>query len=347
MRCVPLGARSAAIVRACCGWGHRAGQLGAQPTEDRRGGPVLPLRGQECSGAALVDVADALERLRSGAEPEQGPEAPLVGGVLEGLVPGEHAGQVGAVHEGREHEVDEAALVALAAPVVQAPRRVLVEGAVAAAKDPVVPGEVGEPLGHPQLGARPKVGEHGEAGAQRGEDEVSEAALEVFTLGPLVVHGVAVVDDGGHGRRPLVGEDHGVPAFEDRGNGRGRGDHGGDGHVSVEEAELVRTAHEGIDLAGDAGDRQAGHGRRVLNGGEAVTGRRDDAQCRARVVRRERLHRHDGVDAPAEGDERPARVGVVGHGRSGYGLGPRHAESAQVEAVAVGELARGRWRSSR
>ena len=37
--------------------------------------------------------------------------------------------------------------------------------------------------------------------------------------------------------------------------------HGGDGDVPVEEPELVGTAHEGVDLAGDAPDRQAGRPR--------------------------------------------------------------------------------------
>ena len=114
--------------------------------------------------------------------------------------------------------------------------------------------------------------------------------------------------------------------------------HGGDGHVPVEEAELLRAPHEGIDLPGDAGDGQAGHRRRVLDGREAVAGWVDDAQRGIRVVRRDRLDGHDGVDAPAEGDQRPARFGVVGHGRRRRRVGAVDAQAAQVDAVAVGEL---------
>ena len=61
---------------------------------------------------------------------------------------------------------------------------------------------------------------------------------------------------------------------------------------------------------------QPGDGRGVLNGGEALVGRLDHAQCGARVVRHQRRHRDDGVDATAERDEGPSRVGLVA-GRRG------------------------------
>ena len=278
-------------------------------------GAVLSLCRQERGRPALLGVAHALERLRPGTQLEQGAEPLLVGRVLERLVAGEDGGQRGAVHEGSQDEVDEAALVAPAAPAVEASSRILVEGAVTAAERAVVAVELCEPHRHPQLGARAEVGEHGEARPQCTVDQLPEAAFELLALGPLVVHGTAGVDQRGHGRRPLVGEDHGVPTLEDRGHHGGAGEHGGDRDVPVEETELLGAPHEGIDLAGDAGDRQAGHRRRVLDGREALRGWRHDAQRGARVVRCERLHRHDGVDAAAEGDQRPARFGVVGHGR--------------------------------
>ena len=65
--------------------------------------------------------------------------------------------------------------------------RVLVEGAVAAAERAVVAVEVREAHGHPQLGPRAQVGEHGEPRPQRGVNQLAEAALEFLALGPLVV----------------------------------------------------------------------------------------------------------------------------------------------------------------
>ena len=88
------------------------------------------------------------------------------------------------------------------------------------------------------------------------------------------------------------------------------------GTCPLRKPELVRAADEGIDLAGDACDRQAGRRpprpqwRRSARPGGA-----HDAQCGAPGGRRDRLHRHDGVDAAAERDQGPAGPGVVGHGR--------------------------------
>ncbi len=168
-------------------------------------------------------------------------------------------------------------------------------------------------------------------------DELPESALEFLALGPLVVDGDPVGHQGRHGGGPLVREHHGVAPFEDRGHEGGGRDDGRDGHVPVEEPELGRAAHEGVEVAADASDRQSGLGRGVLNGGEPFSGRLDDAQRGVRMVAGERLHRHDGVDAPAERDQGPTGGGIVGDGRRGP-VGALQAHAAQVEAVAVGEF---------
>src|SRR5580704_15514081 len=134
--------------------------LVAQPAQLPAVLPVRALGRQEHGGAALVDVAHALKGAGVVAETEQGTEARLVGRVLQRLGPPEDRLEVGARHVGRQDEVDEAALVARPAPVVEPPRRVLVEGAVAAAEDMVVLAPPRELLGHPQLGARAEIAEH-------------------------------------------------------------------------------------------------------------------------------------------------------------------------------------------
>src|SRR6202050_4359547 len=170
------------------------GRLGfaAEPLQQRRAGAVGPLRGQAQGGPALVDVAHALEWPGIGGESDQGAEARLVGGVLQGFLAGEHGDEVGAAHERAEDEVDEAALVARATPVVQPLGRVLTEGTVAAAEGTVEPGQPGELLGHPQLRPRPQVREDRETRAERSRDDLLEPALELVTLGPLVVDRPAV-----------------------------------------------------------------------------------------------------------------------------------------------------------
>ena len=211
-------------------------------------------------GPALVHVAHALEGLGVGAQPEQGTEAVFVGGVLQRLVAGEDGREVRAVHVRGEHEVDEAALVAAPAPVVEPLGRVLVEGAVAAAEGAVVAGEAGEALRDPQLacaaaGRRTRRGRGPSAARTRSR----EATLELLALGPLVVDRLPVGDQCGHRRGPLVGQHDGVAPLEHGGDDRRRRDDRGDGHVPVEEPQLIRAADERIDLPGDVRDGQPGH----------------------------------------------------------------------------------------
>ena len=70
-------------------------------------------------------------------------------------------------HERGQDQVDEAALVALAAPVVEAAAGVDVKGPVTAAERAVVLRQVREPLAHPQLGP---VAERGEVVGQARRD---------------------------------------------------------------------------------------------------------------------------------------------------------------------------------
>jgi hypothetical protein len=82
--------------------------------------------------------------------------------------------------------------------VVEPFRRALVEGAVAAAKGAVVPGEPGELLSDPQLRPRSEEGEDGKVRPEGAADELAECVLELLALRPLVVHGQSVLDKGGN-----------------------------------------------------------------------------------------------------------------------------------------------------
>src|SRR6202167_4851998 len=123
-------------IRPAC---HLAGQFAQQAVTC----PVGAARGEQHRGAALVDLADALERL--GARAEQRPELPGERRILKRLAgrredPVERRGR----QERGEDQVDEAALVALPAPVIEPARRIAVEGLVAAAERAVVLLERGE-----------------------------------------------------------------------------------------------------------------------------------------------------------------------------------------------------------
>src|SRR5262245_17002952 len=134
----------------------RRGQAIAQPldqgAEHRRVRPVGPLGGQDHGGPALVDVADALPRLGRPGRVDQRLERGQQAEVVERLPAGEHLGQVVGAEERAEDEVDEAALVALAAPVVEPAGGVDVEAPIAALEGAVVLGHAGEPLGDEELG---------------------------------------------------------------------------------------------------------------------------------------------------------------------------------------------------
>src|ERR1700761_8574318 len=128
--------------------------LGAQPRDEVAVGPVVAPGHQRQGTAAFIGVADTLERLGAVTQGEQGAEALLVGLFLQRLPPVEDGLEVDPGHEGCQHQVHEAALVAASTPLVEAVGRVLVEGAVAAAEDRVVAGQPGKLRRHPQLAAR-------------------------------------------------------------------------------------------------------------------------------------------------------------------------------------------------
>src|SRR6185437_1355177 len=114
--------------------------------------------GQDYGGAALVDLADALERL--GARAEERGELRLELGLAERLTfLGEHVPELLRRHERSQDQVDEAALVALTAPVIEPLLRVEVEREVTAAEGTVVLRQPREPLPHPQLGPVAEGGE--------------------------------------------------------------------------------------------------------------------------------------------------------------------------------------------
>ena len=110
--------------------------------------------------------------------------------------------------------------------------------------------------------------------------------------------------------------------------------------MPVQEAELVRSPHQRVDLPGHVDDRQPGHRCRVLDRREPVTRWMHDEQRRVGVIGGQRGHGDDGVDPAAEGDERPPRLAARRRAaRRRPVSGPDHPQVAQVEAVAVGELA--------
>ena len=163
--------------------------------------------------------------------------------------------------------------------MVEAWRRVLGEGAVTAPEDAVVAGAAGRTARDPELGARPKIGEDGQRRSQCGPDDVAEAPLEGLALRPLVVHDHLAGDQGGDGRRPLVGEHDGVAPLS----------------TAATTAAAVTTAVTGtcpfrkpISRNGAPADRsgarraarQTRDGGRLLDGGEAVVERMDDAERR-------------------------------------------------------------------
>jgi hypothetical protein len=109
------------------------GDLGSQFPQQAGAGPVIAPRGQQHRGPALADLADALERL--GARAEQGPELAGQPRIVERLTgyredPPQRRGR----QERREDQVDEAALVALPAPVVEPSGPFGIKSLVAAAE---------------------------------------------------------------------------------------------------------------------------------------------------------------------------------------------------------------------
>ena len=185
------------------------------------------------------------------------------------------------------------------------------EGAVAAAEDAVVLGEFGELLGHPQLAPAAQVGEDRQLRARaRPPPRWAKPSSNSMPLDHWWFTGRPSWTKRGDRGRPFVRQHDGVAAVEHGGYQRGGGDDGGDGHVAIEEAELVRAPDEGIDLAGDAGDGEPGDRGGVFDGGEPLAredgprrGRHRGARARQRrrPSRWSRCHRRTGSADAAVG----------------------------------------------
>ena len=93
-----------------------------------------------------------------------------------------------------------------------------------------------------------------------------------------MVHRLPVEEQGGNRSRPFVRQHHGVAAVQDGGHQCGRGDDRRHRHVAVQKAQFVRAPDEGIDLAGDPGDREPGDGGGVFDGVEPFARRMDHAE---------------------------------------------------------------------
>ena len=156
----PTGRRMASI-SAWVGASGRPLISAASCCRSGAAGPVRPPGGEHDRRPALVDLADALERL--GARAEQRLELRRQLRVVERLaaaaVGREHGPQLLGRHERGEDQVDEAALVAGAAPVVEPALPVDDEGLIAAAERRVVLGQGGELVAHPELGPVAEGGE--------------------------------------------------------------------------------------------------------------------------------------------------------------------------------------------
>ena len=235
------------------GLGGRVGPavyLGRQLLQERGAGPVGPAGGEHDRGAALVDLADALERLGARAKQrlELGRELRVAERLAAAAVGREHGPELIGRHERGQHQVDEAALVAVAAPMVKPDRRVKREGPVAAAERRVILGQRGELVPHPELGPVPEGGEVPGHSGRVGGEHLAQGRLERGAFGVLVVDRLAPVLEGGDRRGPLVRHHHHVPVVEDGGeDGDGRDDPG-HRHVPVAEPELGRAQQLRVDL---------------------------------------------------------------------------------------------------
>ena len=346
MKLRPTGRSMAAVSASDGASGHPATSAASccrRPAPARSGAP----RGQQHRGAALGDLADALERL--GARAEQRPELGGQPRIVERL-PGhrEDPPQRLVWQERREDQVDEAALVALPAPMVEPSRPFGIKSLVAAPERAVVRLERRELLPHPEFGAVPEPGEIPGERRRASCQHVPEGRLERLALGELVVDRASLVFERRDGRRPLIRHHHRVPVLQHRGQHRDRRQDPGHRHVPVEEAEFGRAQQLRVDLPFRADHREPGHRGRLLDRVEPVGGPAHHEQRRVRQPA-DSLHRDDRVDPAAERHQRPLPQGGSGDGspqeRGVGGRPPGLAERAsrcrrgQVQGVTVGELA--------
>ena len=148
--------------------GAAAGAVASSSSRSRwssvAAGPVGSLRRQTQGGAALVDVADALEGPGLRREPEQGAEPGLVGGVLKRLGAVEDRAEVGAVMNGLRTRSMKQHLSHVPHQWSSRSAGSWWKARLQLRKAPWNRVSRGELLGHPQLRARPQVREDGEPG---------------------------------------------------------------------------------------------------------------------------------------------------------------------------------------
>src|SRR3954468_17847687 len=296
------------------GRSRRGRLLGAQLRQDGIAGSVGAAGRPPQRDPALADVPHALERLGRRGVAEQPAEPREQVRPVQRLPATEDGPQLLGRHERGEDQVDECALVALAAPCRRAQGRVDVEGAIATAEHRVVLGKLREPLGDPQLRIGPQRREVAEP-RQGGVQHPAEALLEVEGLRVLVVDPATVDLDGGGRRRPLVAHDHRAAMVEHGGEDGDGGEHPGHRHVTVEEAEFVTAEHLGVQRPAGPHARQAGDRGGVLDRVEPA----DDEQAAFGEPALGLFDDNDGVDATAGGNQRPflrqlpwPRVGHIG-----------------------------------
>src|SRR5262245_6034127 len=188
-----------------CGIPHgvgNAGQhLGDEPPDDGVRRPPRVAREQPDRRDRLLVLTDALERLVPADAGQLGePGEPAL--VVEQIAPEDVAQVLGRGERG-EHEEDEAALRAVAAPRVPAQLRVEPEDRVAARERPVVLLHPGEGTRDRELRRRAQEREEPDAGAGLRQRRLQQP-LGVQALAELVVHLDSVPDEVAARSRPLV-----------------------------------------------------------------------------------------------------------------------------------------------
>ena len=145
--------------------------------------------GHECLTAFRL-IANAFKGSGSIAGSNENSELLAEIRVLKRLAPTKDGSELLRGEVRGENEVDEEALVADAAPVVESALGILMEGSVTRSEDMVVLIEAGEDLGDRYLGAVPEPREVLEA-LDPASNECAEAGFEDGSFRPLVIDGPA------------------------------------------------------------------------------------------------------------------------------------------------------------
>lgn len=139
----------------CCeqaGW-WRQRQRFEQRLKERISLPIRPRCRHLNGGATFVDIANTLERLGIGRQPEERLESMAQVGSPQRLGAREDGPQGIGTHERSEDQVDKATFVTLTAPVVEALLLVLMERSIAAPNHGMKLAQFGKLLRHPEFAA--------------------------------------------------------------------------------------------------------------------------------------------------------------------------------------------------